>query len=82
MCARCTRHAGDAEEKTSVIVCSYALGCNATAHSSGGSCAERFKTDWIDVYKTHHSPAIQHLRWCAPVSILDPTKETHDQVLR
>ena len=45
---------------------SYALGCNGTANSGGGSCAQRFKTDWIDVYKTHHTPAIQHLKWCAP----------------
>ena len=45
--------------------CSYAVGCNKTANAGGGSCAERFKSDWMEVYKTHHTPAIQHLKWCA-----------------
>jgi hypothetical protein len=41
----------------------YALGCNSTDNSAGGSCEKRFQSDWINVYKTKHQPALKPLTW-------------------
>ena len=43
----------------------YALGCNSTDNSAGGSCEKRFQSDWINVYKTKHQPALKPLTWRA-----------------
>jgi hypothetical protein len=41
----------------------YALGCNSTDNTSGGSCSKRFQSDWIGVYKTKYQPALRPLTW-------------------
>ena len=48
-----------------ICTCSYTDGCNKTRTVQGGTCEERFKTDWKLVYQTSVTPALEELVWCA-----------------